>query len=427
MLDRSQQPPLRDLEEYNIQQPVCRELPSGVKLYVLDAGDTQVMRIDLVFGAGKFHQDHMLQCLFTNRMLREGTHRLGHQEIAEKLDFYGAWMEQNVSFSHSFVTLYSLNKFVEPTLELLAEMVKEPLFDEQVLDVVRRNNLQRHLVAMKKTSVRARRLLLQSIYSTDYIYGHMAEEHDYLAINSSMLTDYHRRYYHSHNLSIYLSGHVTDTCLQLVEHLFGQPFGQGEIPSRDYPPTPSLPPVRCFLEMKDSVQSSVILGKSVVGNEHPDCLKLRVLITILGGFFGSRLMKTVREEKGFTYGIYSILNPSPTDNTLMILSDCAHEYVSPLLEEVCHQIDMLQQEPVGEEELTLVKNYMKGEVLRTYDSRLSLSDAWTLVHTMGLPETYYRDYWQAISQTTSEDLLRLARTYLAKESLTEVVAGQKMF
>lgn len=426
MLDRSQQPPLRDLEEYNIQQPICRVLPSGVKLYLLDAGDTEVMRIDLVFGAGKFHQDQLLQCLFTNRMLREGTHRFSHKDIAEKLDFYGAWMEQNVSFSHSFVTLYSLNKFLEPTLDLLADMVMNPVFDNQATEVIVKNNLQRYLVSMKKTSFQARKRLLESVYSTDYIYGQVAGEHDYQAINPSVLIDYHRRYYHSQNLSIYLSGHITDACLQQVESLFSQPFGQGVKPNQVFPPVPVVPPVQCFKEMTDSVQSSVAIGRSVVGNNHPDCMKLRVLITLLGGFFGSRLMKSVREEKGYTYGIYSILNPSPNDNTLMILSDCANEYVNPLLEEVYRQIDILQQESVGDEELTLVKNYMKGEVLRTYDSRLSLSDAWTFVHTMGLPETYHHDYWQAISQTTSEDLLRLARTYLIKESLTQVVAGQKM-
>jgi predicted Zn-dependent peptidase len=137
-------------------------------------------------------------------------------------------------------------------------------------------------------------------------------------------------------------------------------------------------------------------------------------------------MSTVREEKGYTYGIYAILNPTPIDNTLMIISDCDHKFVKPLLEEVYLQIERLKEEAVSEEELSLVKNSMKGEILRTYESRLSLSDAWIFVHTMGLPDSYFHDYWQGVSETTIEDLQRLASVFLCKESLTEVVVGQKM-
>ena len=181
-----------------------------------------------------------------------------------------------------------------------------------------------------------------------------------------------------------------------------------------------------FKEMRGTAQSSVLIGKSTIDLHHPDYHQLRVLVTLLGGYFGSRLMTTVREEKGLTYGIYALLNPSPYDNTLMILSDCDPKFVQPLLAETYHQIDILQNELVGAEELMLVRNSMKGELLRSYDSCLSLSDVWIYLHTLALPDDYFHQFWQTINTITASDLQRLACVYLNKDTLTEVVAGEKM-
>lgn len=415
------------LEEFTIPQPVCQELSNGVKLYLLDTGDVEVTRVDLVFKAGKQYQDQVMQALFTNRMLREGTSRFNRAEIAEKLDFYGAWVDQNVAYGHSFITLYSLNRYLPETIDILAQMIQEPVFDEQALEVVRQNNIQHHLVSLLKTSVQARRLFNKVVYGTDHLYGMMAEESDFRAINRDVLLDFFYRQYHSGNMSVYLSGRITDHCLHLMEQAFGHPFGQvQQCVSRCSLDVQTRPPFHGFVEMKDSVQSTVVIGKSTISLHHPDCFQLRILVTLLGGYFGSRLMSSVREEKGYTYGIYAMLNPTPSDNALMILSDCGHEYVQPLLDEVYHQIELLQQEPVGEKELSLVCSYMQGDLCRTYDSVLSLSDAWIFVHTQNLPDTYFHDYWQAVDSVTPTDLQRLACTYLCKESLTEVVAGQKM-
>ena len=121
MIDRSQQPPLHDLKEFNLLSPQGVELPNSVKLWILDVGDVDVTRVDLVFNAGCHQQSQFLQALFTNRMLREGTKSLNRAQIAEQLDFYGAWMEQNVSFEHSYITLYTLNKHLAPTINLLSQ------------------------------------------------------------------------------------------------------------------------------------------------------------------------------------------------------------------------------------------------------------------------------------------------------------------
>ncbi|MCR4765607.1 MAG: insulinase family protein [Bacteroidaceae bacterium] len=427
MIDRSQRPSLHSLEEYDLPATQCHELPNGVKLWLLDAADVEVTRIDLVFHAGTLHQSQLLQALFTNRMLREGTRQLDQAQIAEKLDYYGAWLEQSVSFQYSFVTVYTLNKYLEPVIALLEQMIKEPNFDAQALEVVKQNNLQRHLEVMQQPSTQARRLFMRSVYGPQHIMGQYAEAADYQSINACLLQTFHHQHYHHDNLSIYLAGHITNHCLDLIAHTFGQPFGGAKVASEATIQTvPLRPATKQFKEMPGTRQSSVLIGKSTIGLQHPDCLPLRVLVTLLGGYFGSRLMMSVREKKGLTYGIYALLNPSDFDNTLMILSDCDHRFVQPLLEETYHQIDRLQKELVSADELALLRSSMKGDMLRAYDSRLALTDAWIYLHTHGLPSDYYHRMWQVVSSITPQELQRLACTYLNKDTLTEVVAGEKM-
>ena len=427
MIDRSQQPPLHDLKEFNLLSPQGVELPNSVKLWILDVGDVDVTRVDLVFNAGCHQQSQFLQALFTNRMLREGTKSLNRAQIAEQLDFYGAWMEQNVSFEHSYITLYTLNKHLAPTINLLSQMVKQPIFDVQALEVVKQNNLQRHLIAMQQPSTQARRLFQHIVYGSQHILGQMAEATDYDNLNVDLLKEYYQLWYNSNNLTIYLSGRITDYCIDLIRQTFGEPFGKGEKGGANYQGIIPLQSRRQeFKEMRGTAQSSVLIGKSTIDLHHPAYHQLRVLVTLLGGYFGSRLMKTVREEKGLTYGIYALLNPSPYDNTLMILSDCDPKFVQPLLAETYHQIDTLQNELVSAEELMLVRNSMKGELLRSYDSCLSLSDVWIYLHTLALPDDYFHQFWQTINTITASDLQRLACVYLNKDTLTEVVAGEKM-
>ena len=306
-------------------------------------------------------------------------------------------------------------------------MVKQPIFDAQAFEVVKQNNLQRHLIAMQQPSTQARRIFQHKVYGSLHILGQMAEATDYDAVNVDMLEEYYQQWYNSSNLSIYLSGHITDHCIDLIRQTFGESFGNGKKGGVNYQ---GIIPLQLrkqeFKEMRGTAQSSVLIGKSTIDLHHPDCHQLRVLVTLLGGYFGSRLMTTVREEKGLTYGIYALLNPSPYDNTLMILSDCDPNFVQPLLLETYHQIDILQNELVSADELTLVRNSMKGDMLRTYDSCLSLSDAWIYLHTLELPDDYFHQFWHTINTITASDLQRLACVYLNKDTLTEVVAGEKM-
>ena len=340
MLNRSDQPRILEPEQLVVQRPERIKLPNGVPLSVLNAGDNEVTRIDLLMAGGRWQQKQPLQALFTNRMLREGTRRYDAARIAEKLDYYGAWLELSSASEYAYVTLYSLNKYLPQTLDILESIVKEPVFPEKELGVIVDNNIQQFLVNSSKVDFLAHRGLVKALYGGQHPGGRLVQEEDYRRITPAVLREFYDRYYHSNNCSIYLSGKVTGDCIHRIESLFGcEAFGTDfRKPEKTefHPVTTSGK--RIFIERPDALQSAVRMGMLSLDRNHPDYLKARVLVTLFGGYFGSRLMSNIREDKGYTYGISAAIMPYPGQGVLAVSAEAANELVEPLIGEVYHEI-----------------------------------------------------------------------------------------
>lgn len=426
-MDRTIQPGIQPLKDFNIFPPVRTTLPNGVPLTIINAGEQEVVRIDILFAGGRWQQTQKLQALFTNRMLREGTQKYTTAAIAEKLDYYGSWLELSSSSEYAYITVYSLNKYVAKTLEVVESLIKEPLFPQKELSTILETNIQQYLVNTSKVDFLAHRSLLQALYGEKHPCGQMVVEEDYHAISPDLLRDFYEHHYHSGNCSVFLSGKVTNDVIQRVTDAFGTPFGQHQLAALkpEFPFT-SIAEKRVFIERDDAMQSAVRLGCTTITRQHPDYLKLRVLMTIFGGYFGSRLMSNIREEKGYTYGISAGIMFYPDSGLLAIATETGNEYVEPLIKEVYHEIDRLHQELVSVEELTAVRNYMLGEMCRNYESPFSLSDAWIFIATSGLGDDYFSRSLQAVNEVTPEEIQKLAQRYLCKETLKEAIAGKKL-
>ena len=428
MLDRKIQPDIKSPAEFNVLYPQQTVLPNGVPLNILNVGDKEIVRIDFVFEAGRWQQQQLLQAVFTNRMLREGTVSMTAAQIAEQLDFYGAWLDLSVSANHAFITLYSLSKYLQPTLDVLESMLKEPTFPDKELGIIVATNLQQYYIGLKKTDILARKVFLKALYGDHHPYGKSAEEEDYRVITASSLQTFFNDFYHSKNCSIFVAGKVTTACVEMISSRFGEsPFGRTTdkvLTKHFYPETAEQK--LFFIEQPEALQSSVRMGMLTLPCNHPDFLKIRVLTTIFGGYFGSRLMSNIREEKGYTYGINAGIAPYPQDTMLLISAETAPEYVRPLIAEVYHEIDRLQQELVSEKELSMVKNYMIGDLCRNYENSFSWLDAWVYAYTLNLPKTHFVDTFTTIKEINTEEIREMARRYLCQDTLKEVVSGKKM-
>lgn len=427
-LDRSIQPRVRDIEHLAVQMPRRSVMPNGVPLNVLDSGDNEVVRIDLLMEGGRWQQSQPLQALFANRMLREGTLRYSASEIAEKLDYYGAWLELSSASEYAYITLYSLNKYLPQTLEILESIVKEPVFPEKELGIIVDNNIQQFIVNSSKVDFLAHRALMKAVYGEEHPCGRLVQKEDYYRINPAVLREFYDRHYHSENCTVYVSGKVSDDCIRRIEEAFGrEAFGKGfRKPERREFALASAADKRIFVEYADAMQSAVRMGMLSLERSHPDYLKARVLVTLFGGYFGSRLMSNIREEKGYTYGIAAGIVPYPGQGMLVINTETTNEFAEPLIGEVYHEIDRLQNELVPEDELAMVKNYMLGEMCRSYESAFSLADAWMFVQISGFGDSHFEDALNAVKDITPGEIRELAGKHLCKENLKEVIAGKKM-
>ena len=302
MPDRTSPPPICKPAHLPVREPACVRMPNGIPVYVFDAGESDVVRIDLLFEGGRWQQELPLQALFTNRMLREGTVRFSSGEIAERLDYYGAWLELASAAEYTYLTLYSLGKYLPETLAVLESVVKEPLFPEKELKVVLETNIRQFLVNSSKAEYLAGRALMNLLFGAGHPLGHVLCEDDYRRLTPGVLRHFYDRYYHSAHCSIYLAGRIDGRCLRLVEEHFGQePFGgvlQAPAGHGRFRPAGGPEDTR-FLKREGAAQNAIRMGMLSLNQHHPDYLKLRVLVTLFGGYFGSRLMSNIREQKGY--------------------------------------------------------------------------------------------------------------------------------
>lgn len=427
-MDRTIQPEIQDLKNFSVLPPVRTILSNGIPLSVINAGEQEVIRMDILFAGGRWQQTQKLQALFANRMLREGTRKYTAADIAAKLDYYGAWLELSSSSEYAYITLYSLNKYFAETLEVLESIIKEPLFPEKELNTVLDANIQQYLVNTSKVDFLAQRSLLTALYGNEHPCGRPILKEDYHLITPDILREFYDEYYHSGNCAIFLSGKVTDDITRRIESVFGNaPFGNYQRPliKKDFP-FAATAEKRIFTEREDAMQSGIKLGNTTISRQHPEYLKLRVLMTLFGGYFGSRLMSNIREDKGYTYGISAGVLFYPGSGVMLISTEADNEYVEPLIREVYHEIDRLHSEPVSAGELATVRNYMLGEMCRTYESPFSLSDAWMFIYASGLDDAYFARSLEAVREITSEEIRDFANRYLCKETLKEVIAGKKL-
>lgn len=427
-LNRQIPPPICPLSDIHVTYPESQRLKNGIPLHVIRAGMEDVVRFDLLIGAGQWHQTQALQAMFTNRMLREGTSSLTSQQIAEKLDYYGAMMELSSSVNCGFITLYSLNKYFPQTIELVADMLMNPTFPEKEMEVVVEVNKQRFLINSTRVEMMGRKRLNRALFGEAHPLGRYAEVEDYDRLSPEVLKSFYHQHYHSGNCSIYLSGKITPEIIQSVERaLVDAPWGEVSQASSFQPITPQ-PEVgkRFFVEKEDALQSSIKLGGFVMDRLHPDFLKARVMVTLFGGYFGSRLMSNIREDKGYTYGIGAGIVTYPGVSVLAISTEAANEYAEAVITEVYKEMDRLCNDRVPQTELDMVKNYMLGDWCRSYEGPFSLSDAWIYVETGGLDKEFFVRSIDAIQSITCEEVQALAQKYLCKENLIEVIAGKKV-
>ena len=419
-----QPPTIRPMSLESLVLPQLQAMPNGVPLYRLSGADKGVVRFDILFKGGYAVQSKPLLAMFANRMLREGAGALSAAEISQKLDYYGAWIDMYSSQNCNHITLYTMSKHFEPLLQVLEEMIKRPLFPQDNLDTVQRNNRSYFTVNSHKVDVVSQRYFENSLWGEGHPLGHVVEATDYDAITRDDVVEYYNSYYGSRNCAMFIAGSVNDAMLSAIARRFGNDVWGCENACGDFAVAAPSPHVgRRVVPVQGTMQSAVKMGFMAMESSHPDFHKFRFLCVLLGGYFGSRLMSNIREENGYTYHIAAEMDAYGKRNAFMISSEAATEYVEPLIAEVYRELERLVTEPVDDSEIELVRNYIMGELCREYEGQSAKSEVFINAWLSGVGFDSVNRYIDEIKSVTAADLQRLACEYFKKENMIEIVAG----
>ncbi len=424
-LNRKQQPEFKNIENINIPVPEKINLDNGIETYIINAGTQEIIKIDIIFNAGSWYQEKPLIATIVNEMLIEGTKSMTSQQIAEKLDYYGAFIHPNPTKDSGNITLYTLKKYLPETIKILNDIIKHPIFPENELKTFLSKRKQQFQIELEKVTNIARREFNEQLFGENHPYGKKTKLKNYDFVNREDIVRFHKRLYHSGNCKIILSGKIDDSDIKLLNQYLGSKDWniKTEAKSLNFDIT-HQPKMESFVEKENVTQSAIRLGKIIINKDHPDYHKLDVVNTILGGYFGSRLMKTIREEKGYTYGISSVLVSLKHAGYLVILSEVGANVAKNAITDVITEIKKLRDKPVSQKELDLVKNYMLGDLLRSFDGPFEISASFINIIDLGLDTNYYDKAIEAIRTITPNEIILIANKYLQEDTLIKTIAGK---
>lgn len=308
MIDRKLAPDFKAIENIKLIKPEHKKLDNGCNVYCFNSGDQELVRIEWIFNNLRFDEARPLLNMAVNTMLTEGTATLSASEIADKIDFYGAFLQVDYGYENSLVTLYSLNKHLHHTLPVILDVLTNSVFPEKELETFKRNQQQKLQVSLQKNDVVARRDFNKAIYG-ETIYGLGASFDNYKSLQREDLLAHFKQMYQPSNCTLIVAGKIESETLTLIKDTFDKNWINGPVAADTS--QPELKPATelfYFVEKPDALQSAIRIGLPVINRNHPDFQPLQVLNTVLGGYFGSRLMANIREDKGYTYGIGSGLS-----------------------------------------------------------------------------------------------------------------------
>lgn len=406
--------------------PEKLSLGNGVAAYLVNGGTEQIVKVEILFEAGSYFQNKPLVAFSTASLLKSGTKTKTAAQISEIFDFFGVYLHTEALKDLVIVSLFVLQKYLEPALELLKEIISEPVFVQKELDIVLQNRKTQYIVDSSKVKTLAGRQFRELLFGSNHPYGYRLQITDFDNVTREDLISYHQKWIQPHNFTIVVSGNLPDN----LHGLLFKHFGAANWPANHHlPEKPSYTIAdqarqRTLIPKEDSLQSAIQLGKRTINRSHPDFHRLVITNALLGGFFGSRLMKNIRQEKGFTYDISSTLVSLVRETYFFVRTQVGVEVCQEALDQIYHELKSLRNLPAGPDELQTLKNSMAGNFLRSFDGPFAQAGRLKEILFLGEDPANFEKFLVELKNCTPEIIMQTAADYLHEDSMIEVVAGK---
>ncbi len=410
--------------DFDLKDIQTEILSNNIPFYSYIGGTQEVINIDLVFNAGQWYQNKNGVAMSALSLLKNGTTGKTSIVINETIDFYGASLSASASTDYAFVTLSCLSKHVQQLLPLLKEILLDCTFPDKEIQIFKQRTIQKMMVSLKKSDFVANRKIDEYVFGYAHPYGTYNEITHIENITQADLIEFKNSYLHYKNCTIFVAGNFENAVLTEIKNLFGTD-NWNQPTAVVAPPTIVKAPATTMHHRVSNdvngVQGSVRLSSPFVTKEHPDFLPMVIVNTLFGGYFGSRLMSNIREDKGYTYGIHSYIYNLKQDGAIGISTEAGKDVAEATVQEVYKEMELLRTTLVDEQELTLVKNYMLGGLKGEMDGPFQIMQRWKNILLFNFTKERFNTSIHTYKTITPQQIQELANKYLVQDSFYELI------
>jgi zinc protease len=422
MTERHIAPEIQPIERIDLLQHKQIKHPSGLLFTFLNDNEFDVVKIELVFKVGSKHEEKSLLAQFTNTLIFEGTETLSSEEIAEKFEFYGAQVKTNISSDRSSVSLICLKDHLTSLLPFFLDVIFSANYPRHEIELYAKRKKQDFLLSTKKVAFLAGEQLNKALFSGTHYHMKM-DQNSFEDVNREEVLEFYNNHYKNNAFDVFSSGNINEQATEFIMAACSK-YASSSKDKKTFKPIIQNNAEEINLSVIKGTQSCVKFGKILdVGFASDDFFALKFINTLFGGYFGSRLMQNIREDKGYTYGIGSSFLTLEDAKYFVVSTEVDNSYVQPTLNEINKEFDKICEEEVSQNELELVKNYIKGSLLKANDGVFLTMENLKHFHYFNTNLEYFNAYFSFIDKVDAQKVKAIAKQYLQKNTFTTVVVS----
>lgn len=424
-VNRTIAPKIHDAIDFEFKLPPINasKLDNGIPFYWFSDGVQDVVEVDWVFPAGLWQEPKAAVALACGGLLKNGTSQKAAHEIHEAIEFFGANLQISTGDDYCVLSLFALTKDLPYLLPIVQEILADTQFPENELALYKQNAVQRLMVSLRQCDFVANQRIDALLYGEEHPYGRFSKVEKIEALNREDLVGFFKENFDLGEARIFMAGKLSNTEIALVNKFFGATNVVLNTEGNSKIIKPSIAPIgQKFRETVDAkgVQAAIRIAREFPNRHHPDFPKMVILNTLFGGYFGSRLMSNIREEKGYTYGIHSSIQPRLHGGALIIHTEVGRDVMEPAITEIYKEMALLCEQAPEAEELLLVKNYLLGGLLGDLDGPFQILMRWRSFILNGLDEAHFYTNVATYKSITPKELQTLAQQYFQAKDFVEI-------
>ncbi|MCH7403061.1 M16 family metallopeptidase [Belliella kenyensis] len=421
-LDRSKMPEAGPAPEIRFGDAESFTLPNGLKVFVIQNSKLPRVTYSLILDRDPILEGDKAGMLdFVGEMITAGTKNRSKDQFNEEVDFLGA----RISASSTSISASTLTKHQEKVLELMADVLFNPIFPEEELQKLKTQAKSGIAAAKSDPSTISSILTSKLVFGTDHPYGESETEETIDNIEVADIKAYYETYYRPNIAYLAIVGDVTlDQAKKLVNKHFAK-WEKKEVPKHEYK-KPQIPERNTVaLVDRPSAQQSVVELTYPIENHlpSPDYLASQVAGFILGGGGSSRLFMNLREDKGYTYGAYARIGSNSLVSSFSANASVRGTATDSAIYEMIHEIRNMKDNGVTQEELDAAKANLSGSFGRSLESPSTIANFAINIERYGLPKDYYATYLQRLNALTVEEVNEAAKKFLKPDNMYITIVG----